>query len=437
MHIRLLALWVAAVFSIATLNPVASQSVQPAAGPPIEISDMHAGRMLLMAGRLRDARAFLEQARPQNEKAEIERLFLLGQIELRLGMPKSAATRFETILAFRPELARVRLELARTYFAIGRDERAKHHFEATLATRLPASVEDAVKGFLGRIDARRRLSASVSAAMLPETKSSGGTTSLGGFQFTSPETSSGIGMLVSGGASFSPALGKNLRAVLAASGAVKLYEQSDWNDISVEGEIGLARLYDDGSVSGGLRLGRRWLDGEANSRQIGPWVRGQFRLSDKTRLHVTASIEHKSHDRMGDRDKDGWHSAVSPSLTFAVDGRTSIRTKFELESVTARTSHLGSRMAGLGLVASRAFKGGLTLSSSASFHVRRHSAPNTLVNRVRTDKQIRLSTRVFHRALQYGEFVPHVGLSLERNNSNIPTLSYRNSGIIFGISRTF
>ena len=442
MRFGLLAAGFAAAASIAVATPVSGHAAERFDGPKVEIPDMQTGRLLLRAGRLRDARAFLEQARPEDEDTQIERLFLLGRIEARLGMPRQAARRFEAILTVRPDLSRVRLELARAYYTIGRDEKARHHFEATLADRLPSSVEGAVRDFLGQIDARKRWSASVSAALLPETnparRTEDETVRIGGAPFRLDDdarASSGVGLLASGGASFSPALGDDLRGVLAASVAAKLYKQSDWNDISGQGEIGLARLFDEGIVSGGLRLGQRWLGGDRYSRSFGPWASGRFRLSGATRLHGAASIERVSHD--GRPARDGWRLTAAPGLMYVIDSRTSIRADLDLEAVTAREDRHGSRLAGLGFSLSHAFGGGLSVTPSVALHVRRHSGPDPLFGETRTDRQARVGVRMLHRAWQYEGFAPHIGLSLEWNDSSIPIHSYHNHGIIFGVSRTF
>ena len=100
--------------------------------PPAGLTDMQAARMLIRAGRLEHARVFLEQARPSDEEESIERLFLLGRVEMQLGMPESAAERFETILSQHPELTRVRLELAQAYYLAGRDDKARYDFNASL-----------------------------------------------------------------------------------------------------------------------------------------------------------------------------------------------------------------------------------------------------------------------------------------------------------------
>ena len=242
---------------------------------------MQTGRMLLRAGRLEHARAFLAQARPSDEEKEIERLFLLGRIEMRLGLPRQAIERFEAILVRRPGLTRVRLELARAYYLIDRDDKAKHHFGLSMGDRLPSSVEAAVDEFLRRIDARKRWSVSVSAAILTESNPARRTGSeevrVGNVPFQLGEearSSSGVGKLLGAGVSFSPPIAEDLRAALAASAAAKLYERSDWNEISVTGDIGLTRLFDRGNVSGGVRIGRRWIGGDPDHRSAGPWVRG-------------------------------------------------------------------------------------------------------------------------------------------------------------------
>ena len=192
--------------------------------PPV-LSDMQTGRLLIRAGRLEHARAFLLKVKPTGEEEWIERLFLLGRIEMRLGMPKEAAGRFEDILEIRPGLTRVRLELARAYYLMGQHDKARRQFSASLGDKLPSSVEAAVENFLRRIDARKRWSVSVSGVILPESNPAKRTdreeVRIGGVPFRLNEdarASSGVGGLIAAGVSFSPAIGTGLRGVLGASG---------------------------------------------------------------------------------------------------------------------------------------------------------------------------------------------------------------------------
>ena len=429
----------ALAFTILIAAGAGADPVPETARPPAALTDMQAARMLIRAGRLEHARTFLEQAQPSAEEESIERLFLLGRIEMQLGMPEQAAERFEAILARRPELTRVRLELAQAYYLAGRDDRARHHFNTSLADDLPTSVEAAVETFLRGIDARKRWSVSLSASMLPETRRPDREEVLiGGVPFRLSEdarASSGVGALLSTGASFSPTVSDDMRGVLAASAAAKLYERSDWNDVSTSGDIGLTRLSDIGSVSGGLRLGRRWVGGDGYQRSLGPWAQARLRLSGSTHLGLALSAGYRKHDEPPDRD--GWRIAITPHFAHILDSRTSIRVEPAFEVIEASTDHYGSRSIGLGATIARTFDGGLSVSLSPGIQVRRHASTDPLFGTRQLDRNYRLGVRVLHRALRYGGFAPWIGYTFESNRSNIPIREYRNHGVVAGASRAF
>ena len=347
--------------------------------------------------------------------------------------------RFEEILALRPGLTRVRLELASAYYLLGRDDKARYHFSSSLADPLPSSVETAVEGFLRRIDARKRWSVSVAASLLPETKRPDReTVQLGGVPFRLSEdarSSSGTGAFVSAGASYSPKLTETLRGVLGASAAAKLYRGSQWDDVTASGDAGLSRLLVAGSVSGGVRLGRRWIAGEADQRSIGPWARVRWRITNSTRLEADLSAGYRQHDSRTERD--GWRLVARPRVVHALDGRTSIAAEPLFELIEAKEDRHASRMIGLGISATRAFEGGLSITVDASANVLRHVGPDPLFGTRRVDRNARVGVRALHGSLRYRGFAPYVGYSLERNRSNIPIHEYRIRGVLLGISRRF
>ena len=302
--------------------------------------------------------------------------------------------------------------------------------------------EAAVEGFLSRIDARKRWSLSLSAAVLPQSNPVKRTgreqVRIGGVPFRlNPDAraSSGVGYLVTTGASFSPVLAADLRGVFAVSSAAKLYKQPDWNDVSLHGETGLARLFDGGTLSGGLRLGRRWLAADPYNREAGPWMRGRVRLSPGHRLELNLSAMHRDHD--GQDARNGWRFSAKPAWTYTPRATTSIETDLDLETAGARERHHAYRTAGLGITLSHAFRGGLSISPSVSAQLRRHAGPDPLFSKTRTDRQFRLAVKILHRALRYQGFAPYAGYSLEWNRSNIPLNTYRNHGAVLGISKTF
>ena len=442
-HLPLLALLVALSTLVVREAPAADDTgAEWRQGKPVAIGDLRAGRLLLEAGKWSHAHNLLERARPANEEERIERLFLLGSTEIRLGRLRDAAQRFEKILTLRPDLTRVRLELARVYHLLDRDEKARHHFEASLADKLPSSVESAVEAWLDRIDARKRWSVSLSVAALPESNPVKRTdreeVSIGGVPFRLNEDareSSGTGLLVSTGTQYSPVLSDDLRAVMAASVAAKLYEISDWNDISVQVDAGIARLFDRSSLSGGIRLGRRWLGSEPYSTGIGPWARGRLRLSPDLRFDAALGAQRRDHPEQP--GLDGWTLTARLGVDYAFSARTTFRTEIDLEHAAAREKRRGSRLGRLAVSLSHAFEGGLSVSPRISVHRRRFAGKDPLFRKTRSDTQARYSVNLLHRALQYRGFAPYVGYFYEWNRSNVPVNGWRNHGAALGISKTF
>lgn len=405
-------------------------------------TDMAFGRLLFETGRLSDARAFLEQARPADEDEVVERLFLLGRIEMRLGLPRAAARRFEAILVRRPDLTRARLELATAYYAAERDDKARYHFEQSLADRLPSSVEDEVRRFLDRIDNRKRWSSTISLALAPESnpvrRTGRKTVEIGGAPWQldpDSRSASGTGIHLSGGTSFSPPISGGVTGVLAATGSAKLYRESDWNDVSLAGDIGLASPLDRLTLSGGLRAGRRWLGGNGYSRSLGLWTRGGMRLSARTRAALASDFTRIRHDDHPHRD--GWRLAARPNLFHAMSSRSEIEAGLDIEISTARESHLASRMTGASLAFAYAFEGGLTIRPAVGAWMRRYDGSDPLFGKTRKDVTVRPSLTVLHRSLQYEGFAPYVGYTFERASSNIDIHSYRNHAALLGITRKF
>lgn len=415
-----------------------ADSVSDPTGVAAALSDMQAARLLIRAGRLDHARAFLQQAAPSTDAQRIEQLFLLGRIELRMGLPAVAAQRFEAALAIRPDLPRVRLELARAYFLAGVDDKARHHFRSSLDDALPSTVGAVVEAFLRRLDTRQRWSASVSAAVLPITERAlGDTVVIGGVPFRLDEdtkSSSGHGALLGGGASYSHPLRGALRGVLAASGAAKLYERSNWNELTATGEAGLSHLFDGRSVSAGLRVTRVRSPGASDRIGFGPWARAGWRWSQATRFDVSVAADRRRHDDA--RGRDGWRVVIAPRLAHAYDDRLSVLLEPTFEVTSADQDHFGNRLIGVGATVSRVLDGGMSVSLSASTQIRRHAAPDRLFGIRRVDRTRRVSFRV-HRSWRFRGFAPYVGYSLERTRSSIPVHAHRAAGFTIGVARRY
>ena len=147
---------------------------------PAYIPGVDDARVLIENGKYDKA---LEALRPLTKtypkRADI--LFLLGlaaierseQLDIteadREALLADAITALRTILIDRPDLVRVRLELARAFFLNRDDGLARDHFERVLAGNPPPPVVANVRLFLDSIRARRRWSTYLGVALLPST----------------------------------------------------------------------------------------------------------------------------------------------------------------------------------------------------------------------------------------------------------------------------
>ena len=95
--------------------------------------------------------------------------------EIRQKLLVQAVTAFRTILSADPNLMRVRLEIARTFFLQKKDKLAREQFERVLAGNPPAGVQANIEGFLEAIHNRRRWRGSLSGQLVWESNYNSGT----------------------------------------------------------------------------------------------------------------------------------------------------------------------------------------------------------------------------------------------------------------------
>ncbi len=113
---------------------------------------------------IKDAIAAKQWARAGTQLLRLKGVPGVDQTELRFREGTKAMSRnqfdaaaktFQRILDARPDLLRVRLELARALYLAGKDDAARRQFETALAADLPQPVAENVRYFLDRIRARR------------------------------------------------------------------------------------------------------------------------------------------------------------------------------------------------------------------------------------------------------------------------------------------
>ena len=269
-------------------------------------------RALMDAGRFADALAVL---RPHVQGATVvpNTAFLFGLAALETSQAPDLAddvreallaevvAAFVTMLVDRPELVRVRLELARAFYFLGEDELAQRYFEQVLGGDVPPPVVANVRAFLDQIRARKRWSFNLGFALAPDSNVGASSDERTIYIFNlpfrrnAPElTTSGIGVSVWGGAEYQLPLDDALRLRAGGQFARREYERSQFDQLFLGGHLGPRWLVDrDTAVSLLASARRRWLGTVPDSRDLG----ARFEVGHRVSQQVTVSGQASWHER--------------------------------------------------------------------------------------------------------------------------------------------
>ena len=213
------------------------------------------------------------------------------------------------MLVRRPELVRVRLELARAFFLKGEDTLARRHFEQVLAGKPPAAVALNVNRFLNIMRARNRWSLRLGVALAPDSNISARTdertilldTPIGRLPFTfraADEPESGIGISVWASGEYQYPLEARWRLRAGGNFSRREYRSDEFDRMFVAAHLGPRWLIGRASEASLLASARQsWLADEVDFRDFGLRVEGRHRLNRKTTARLSASRHARRYDR--------------------------------------------------------------------------------------------------------------------------------------------
>ena len=367
-----LALALAALLLLAAPAWAQDEAVSPsaAAAAPgaVEAPGLDDARTLVEAGHFAAALALL---RPMLDEAVVEAdaLFLYGfaaleasQLpdigdDLRPRLLNEAIGAFHTMLVDRPDLVRVRLELARAFFFKGENELARRHFEQVLAGDVPPPVVAKVRAFLDRIRARKRWSFTLGVAIAPDSNigasSDERTIYIFNFPFrrNPPElTTSGIGVSVWGGAEYQVPLDDTLRLRAGGQFARREYERSQFDQLFLGSHLGPRWLLDrDTELSLLASARRRWLGTAPDSRDLGARFEVGHRVSQSVTVSGQASWHGRRYRTRTRLDGPVWDSSLTGTWVVTPTVRAHVSAGYARERPSLIRERNRSRWLGAGV----------------------------------------------------------------------------------------
>ena len=269
-----------------------------------------AAKALLKAGRFADALRILGPL-VRGQVVEADDLFDYGLAaagasqqpevddETRDALLAEAIGAFHAMLVERPELVRVRLELARAFYLKGEDELAARHFEAVLASDVPEPVAANVQHFLDEIRSRGRWSYHAGFAIAPDTNIGAGsderTITIFGLPFERDAeelTSSGVGLALWGGAEYQQPLSDNTRLRAGAKFSRRDHSGSQFDEASVAVHLGPRVLIDPRTEASVLATARQnWSGTVKDHHALGVRIEAAHRVSRSVTANGRVSLE--------------------------------------------------------------------------------------------------------------------------------------------------
>ena len=343
---------------------------------------------------------------------------------------------FRAILIRRPELVRVRLELARAFFLKGEDTLARRHFEQVLAGKPPAGVALNINRFLAEIRARKRWSVRVGMALAPDSNISARTDERTifidvfgqrlPFTYRGDDAESGIGIAAWAGGEYQYPLDPRWRLRVGGDFSRREYRGGDFDRMTLSGHLGPRWLIGRASEASVLASARQsWLSDEEDWRDVGLRVEGLRRLNRRTTAHLNAARYER---RYADQDHlDGPLTDISAGIgwvatpTMRIDtalGWAKQRTERERERNSSRWLRVGTAVQ---------LPYGFTVGGAATLRwteYRGNWTPFVIGGGSRGDLTRSLRVNVHNRAFTVAGFSPQVLMVQEERTSNAQLHGY-------------
>ena len=349
-----------------------------------------------------------------------------------------AIAAFRMILVNRPELIRVRLELARTFFLKKQDGLARRHFELVLAGGAPPPVAANIHAFLNIMRARKRWTGYFGAAIAPDSNLNAASESeiiyidtvFGRLPFQREGdfgAQSGFGVSVWGGGEYQQPLSERLRLRVGADLAVREYPASDFDQTFLATHVGprwLASPITEFSLLATAQ--RQWLGSIPYVDETGVRLELDRRLTPRLWARGTAAYRERDHRQ---RDfLDG--PVVDFTATFAWTPAPVLRVHMTVGYGRdhAASEHWRNLSRWVRVGTSLALPLGFTLGTSAQMRRTYYDGSGrvhlTLNGGKRLDRTRTFTVSVLNRAFTVFGFSPQLALINEARQTNAQAQDY-------------
>ena len=435
----------------------AAESDDSAAGSP-DIAEITASdiRSLIDGGRYDEALRILRPLQ-QESGTDLSLLFLLGLAgtgasqnpqltsEEREALLDEAIVAFRAMLIERPDLVRVRLELARAFFLKGEDDLSRRHFEHVLAGDPPEPVVANVRSFLAQIRARRRWSLHAGFALAPDTNI-GGTSDerfidIGGLPFRRDAeelTTSGIGLAAWTSGEYQLPLNERLRLRGGGNLWRRDYAGSQFDRMILSGHVGPRWFVGANSeISVLATVQRNWFGDVPDLDALGGRIEAGRRFTRRLTGYVQVSWQDRQHRTRTYLDGPVADASLNGSWVVTPTMRANAGLGWGRERPDLERWRHERRWLRAGVEV--ALPRGYTLGASGELRSTDYEGnwfPNTR-GEPREDRTRSIRLSLHNRALSWNGFSPQLSVVHEVRDTNAQLYDYTRTGGELRVVRLF
>lgn len=439
----------------ACLSAMAASSPQGAEGPPalregpstltVSAEDgLAVAERLVEDGRYDAAESILTalMSAPNDAVDNIKVRFLLALAAIGREDFKKAVGLLRGILSERPELVRVRLELARALFAMRRDQAAAYHFRLAMAGDLPAETIQNIKLFLVLIERRKAWRIHASVAVSPDSNVNAGpkdsVVEIFGLPFELDENArerSGVGLSSSLSAEAFPRLRGPFRLEVRAAAHFSDYENNHFDDLYTAIEAGPRFERGGFRVSALATASRRFYGGEGYNRSFGGRLSATKGITSRT--EATLQLGGAVADYDGTMLRDGPVYSAGLAVRRTLDRRSAASLSASATREQTRESVMRNTQYRLGASYLRELPLGVTAEVGPELYYRTFDHYDATIGAARRDWAYGAGASFIKRDWRVYGFAPVVSYRYVKNDSNADRFRYDRHRVNVGLTRSF
>ena len=373
----------------------------------------------------------------KNLPVEIERWYLLAQIEQRKGNFDEAIKIYRKILDDQPDLVKIRYELALCYMAKHQWYRADYHLRLAMAgTDIPPDVRKAMMYYRWVARQNKRWNAWFNFGAAPDNNvnmASGGEETIinnwGEFTRVLPEPERAFGYNFVLGGNYEFRLGENWRWKNEANIYSNIYNKHKFDDLYLSASTGPRYIWQNGDVWLAAVGARRWYGWDRYNWSAGGRMDTHLDLTRRLGVGLSLRTMNNRYDEYGEY-MDGMSYMVLPQVTYSFDASKYMILFGGVERTTAKDDIYANWRYSVGLGIGAEIPWGFTVYLEPSFSWMNYDGARWAVHNyhfeqiTERDFTQRYAVSVSNNKFDFWGFVPTITVSYTRRDSNIHSREY-------------